>query len=71
VLHTGGLSKMQIPETEKKSLGIVQSYIVFQMFVFSSKLFNIEIGISDTSKVFNLLNIKKFQFNHFWLFMFY
>jgi len=44
---------MQLPESDKNSLGIVQSYIVFQVFIFSSKLFNIEIGITDTSKVNN------------------
>jgi hypothetical protein len=41
---------MQIPENEKQSLGIVQSYIVFQIYVFSPKSFSIEIAISDTSR---------------------
>lgn len=42
---------MQIPQSDRNSLGIVQSYLVFQIYLFSSKLFIIEIGISDTSKV--------------------
>jgi hypothetical protein len=42
---------MQLPDNDKNSLGIVQSYIVFQIFIFSPKLFNIEIGITDTTKV--------------------
>ena len=42
---------MQIPESDKNSLGLTQRFLVFQLFVFSQKLFNIEIGISDTSKV--------------------
>jgi hypothetical protein len=46
-----GIGKMQIPSNDKNSLGIVQSYIVFQLFVFSPKSLSIEIAISDTSKV--------------------
>jgi hypothetical protein len=42
---------MQIPQSDRNSLGLVQSYLVFQVYLFSSKLFIIEIGISDTSKV--------------------
>jgi len=42
---------MQIPNNDKITLGIVQSYIVFQMFLFSPKSFGIEIAITDTSKV--------------------
>lgn len=51
ILNVGGISKMQIPTTEKQYLGIVQSYIVFQLYLFSPKSFSIEIAISDTSKV--------------------
>jgi hypothetical protein len=50
ILNTAGVSKMQIPTSDKQSLGIVQSYIVFQIYLFSPKGFNIEITISDTSK---------------------
>ena len=42
---------MQSPKSDKESLGIVQSYIVFQLYIFSVKSFGIEISISDTSKV--------------------
>jgi hypothetical protein len=51
MLNSGGVSKMQIPSNDKNHLGIVQSYIVFQIYVFSPKSFSIEIAISDTSKV--------------------
>ncbi len=49
-LITGGASKMLTPKSDKESLGIVQSYIVFQIYIFSLKSFGIEISISDTSK---------------------
>lgn len=57
-LQSSGTSKMQIPQSDRSSLGLVQSYLVFQVFLFSSKLFIIEIGISDTSKVNNKIKIK-------------
>jgi len=53
-LINGGSSKLQIPINDKITLGIVQGYIVFQLFVFSLKSFSIEIFISDTSKVINI-----------------
>jgi len=53
-LINGGSSKIQIPPNEKITLGIVQGYIVFQIYVFSLKSFSIEIFISDTSKVINI-----------------
>jgi hypothetical protein len=52
LLHVPGVSKMQIPKDDKLSLGIVQSYIVFQIYIFTPKSLSIEIAISDTSKVF-------------------
>jgi len=57
VLNAGGMSKMQIPINDKNALGIVQSYIVLQMFLFSPKSLGIEIAISDTSKVNLYLDI--------------
>ncbi len=51
ILNVGGVSKMQIPNSDKNFLGIVQSYLVFQIYLFSPKSFNIEIAISDTSKL--------------------
>ena len=50
ILNTGGVSKMQIPSNDKQFLGIVQSYLVFQILVFAPKSLSIEIAISDTSK---------------------
>jgi hypothetical protein len=51
ILNNAGASKMQLPSNEKNALGIVQNYVVFQLFIFSPKLFNIEITITDTMKV--------------------
>jgi hypothetical protein len=51
ILNNAGTSKMQLPSNEKNSLGIVQNFVVFQIFIYSPKLFNIEIIISDTLKV--------------------
>ena len=62
VLATGTLSKMEIPKSyhnsfnifkttsNEKTLSLFQSYIVFQIYLFSSKQFSIEITISDTTK---------------------
>lgn len=53
LLDIGTLSKMELPKHQRginKSLGIFQSYIVFQVYLFSSKQFSIEIAISDTTK---------------------
>lgn len=41
---------MTTPSNDKESLGIVQSYIVFQFCLFSPKSFSVEIAISDTTK---------------------
>jgi hypothetical protein len=49
-MSTAGVSKMHIPANDKQQLGIVQSFIVFQIFVFMPKSLSIEIAISDTSK---------------------
>ena len=59
ILATGALSKMEIPGNRSysykfnpnKSLALFQSYIVFQIYLFSNKQFSIEISISDTTKV--------------------
>jgi hypothetical protein len=50
-LIVAGASKMQTPNNEKVSLGIVQGYVVFQAFLIANKLINIEIAVSDTNKV--------------------
>ena len=50
-LNAGGLSKMQIPPNDKISLGLMQSNLVFQMFLLSPKSFTIEIAITDTQGV--------------------
>ena len=59
ILATGALSKMEIPGNRSysykfnpnKSLALFQSFIVFQIYLFSNKQFSIEISISDTTKV--------------------
>lgn len=52
VLSTGNLSKMEIPKSSynsrNKSLSLFQSYLVFQLYLFTSKQLTIEIAISDT-----------------------
>ena len=52
VLSSGNLSKMEIPKNsfnnKNKSLSLFQSYVVFQLYLFSSKQLTIEIAISDT-----------------------
>ena len=44
-------SKMQIPTSEKQNIGIVQSHLVFQIYLFSSNAVNIEVVFADTMKV--------------------
>ena len=51
ILNNAGTSKIQSPNNEKQVLGILQNFLVFQVFIFSPKLFNIEITISDAIKV--------------------
>ena len=58
ILDIGKLSKMELPKSApsyqngftKPTLGLFQSFIVFQIYLFSSKQFSIEIGISNTTK---------------------
>ena len=53
ILSTGNLSKMLIPKVTKnskiKTLSIFQGYVVFQLYLFTSKQFSIELAISDTT----------------------
>ena len=53
ILSTGNLSKMEIPENKKnakiKTLSLFQGYIVFQLYLFTSKQLSIELAISDTT----------------------
>lgn len=51
ILNAGGLSKMQIPPSDKISLGLMQGTLVFQMFLASPKSFTIEVAITDTQGV--------------------
>lgn len=51
-LINGGVSKIQIPKSEKNLLGIVQPYVALQIYLHSSKSFSMEISISDITKVF-------------------
>jgi hypothetical protein len=47
-LKTGGISKMQIPQNEKLSLGLLQGYLIFQIYLNSTKSFTIQISISNS-----------------------
>ena len=50
VLSVGNLSKIQIPKnSEIKMLSLFQSFIVFQIYLFTSKQLTIEIAISDST----------------------
>ena len=53
ILSTGNLSKMLIPKVKKnskiKTLALFQGYVVFQLYLFTSKQFSIELAISDTT----------------------
>ena len=50
VLSVGNLSKIQIPKNSKiKILSLFQSFIVFQIYLFTSKQLTIEIAISDST----------------------
>ena len=50
VLSVGNLSKMEIPKNSKiKTLSLFQSFIVFQLYLFTSKQLTIEIAISDST----------------------
>ena len=53
VLSTGNLSKMEIPKNsinnKNKTLSLFQGFIVFQLYLFTSKQLTIEIAISDTT----------------------
>ena len=50
VLSVGNLSKMQIPKNSKiKTLSLFQSFIVFQLYLYTSKQLTIEIAISDST----------------------
>ena len=48
ILKTGGISKMQIPQNEKLSLGLLQGYLIFQIYLNSTKSFTIQISISNS-----------------------
>ena len=47
-MKTGGISKMQIPQNEKLSLGLLQGYLIFQIYLNSTKSFTIQISISNS-----------------------
>ena len=53
ILSTGNISKMYIPKAKKnskiKTLSLFQGYVIFQIYLFTSKQFSIEVAISDTT----------------------
>lgn len=42
-------SKLLFPKTEKQALGLIQPYIVFQIYLQPTQSFSLEIGVSDIS----------------------
>ena len=48
----GPATKIQVPQTEKESLGLLQPFLVLQIYIPSSaKNFKIEIAVVDADKV--------------------
>eukprot|EP00347_Sterkiella_histriomuscorum_P019798 403340256 len=45
-----GQSKIQVPKDEKESLGLIQPFLVLQIFIPLGKNLHIEVGITDSSK---------------------
>ena len=41
ILKTSRISKMQIPQNEKLSLGLLQGYLIFEIYLNSTKSFTI------------------------------
>ena len=68
LLDNGGISKMSIPK-DNISLGIVQGYIVFQIYLLTQKNFSIEISVSDTQNTRHRLifssNLRELNMNYF------
>ena len=62
-------SKMQIPKNQNISLGIIQGFIIFQIYLFSQKNISIEISFSDTQNIKHRIifssNIKELNINYF------
>ncbi|MCQ2815992.1 MAG: DUF667 domain-containing protein [archaeon] len=56
-----GTSKMQTPSNEKNSLGLIQSFLLFQINIESLKIFTIEIAITDTSNIKHRLFFSSFS----------
>ncbi len=48
ILKTDGISKIQITQNEKLSLGLLQGYLIFQIYLNSTKSFTIQISISNS-----------------------
>ncbi len=48
ILKTDGISKIQIPQNEKLSLGLLQGYLIFQIYFNSTKSFTIQISILNS-----------------------
>jgi len=55
-------TKMQFPKNEKQDLGLVQHYLVFQIYVPVGTPFSLEIVVTDTTKV--LISINKLILPH-------
>jgi len=46
----GAQTKLQIPPTEKESLGLLQPFLVFQIYIPQGKPLHIEIAVTDIDK---------------------
>lgn len=50
-IDSSNISKIQFPKEEKSCLGLLQTYLVLQIYIHKSKSFTIELIIADSTKV--------------------
>ncbi len=48
-----GQSKIQLPKDDKEQLGLIQPFLVFQIYIPLGKNLHIEVGVTDSAKVSN------------------
>ena len=51
-----GQAKIQLPKDEKETLGLIQPFLVLQIYIPLGKNLHIEIGITDSTKVIYPVN---------------
>lgn len=51
IMDNNSTCKLQFPKNEKDCLGLIQPYLVLQIYIPKSKSFTLELVLSDPSKV--------------------